>query len=319
MELAKTPKNRMDMYQYVTSDVLNYFFIRNNVYVENLDADKWDFMSSHIERAAQGSSSAEIEAYVERTFGKALKEYLVRDHEEISSFLQYGPNSSKYFAPNDAIVLGFRYDRFFISDGEDDNTWSRRHDRQREFPLPLVERMETETASRLPGHVVKVLEYDDYSSGPSVASVHSNPQHDASLSEVARKTGRFDETINKLVRGFIATIGDTAAERKELESEFRKELQNCVLYNDAQWDAFSHLSDDGVAMWLSNIARELREKRYDDKCRALLKDESFNLLKNIQHSLERAVQFQSAIGMAAGCIDYSGLREAVPALALSCE
>ena len=303
-------KSKMDMYQYFTSDELQFLFIGNNVYVENLSAEEWDFIAR---RSAEGTIEvydAEIEAFVEQTFEKVLGEGGHSMDEGLRYMVQFGPGSS-YFAPSDAIVLGMRYNKWRKTVNEDEAAWLTQNDRRREFFSSLQECMKAEASLRLRSHKIAVFEYAN-GRVPYVKSMQAHSmQH--SLRASGGQLERFKMLIDSLTVDFMAAIDSAAPEKRELIMAFRNKLQNCILYNDDPENSslFAHLSNEQLSERLISITRDLCEKSNTDKCRALLNDDHFNLLNDIQRSLENAVRYQRISNTIAGCINYDKLGEIV--------
>ena len=93
-----------DFYQHVSS--LKFFYIRNDLKIENLYPKD---MKDLRERLAKGKFEfdEDTKQMIHDSYPMVIKDPKVRDE----SIACYGPfDSGHYFAPSNAIVLGFRFD-----------------------------------------------------------------------------------------------------------------------------------------------------------------------------------------------------------------
>lgn len=100
-------KKNLDIYQYLCNEELDFFYIRSNIYPENLSSEEKEFLDSLIDKKDIVYNS-EIEKFVKKTFLKVIYEN-IGDHTPTD--LNFGPSSSEeFFAPNDSLVIGGRFD-----------------------------------------------------------------------------------------------------------------------------------------------------------------------------------------------------------------
>ncbi len=97
--------NEKDMYQYLCSNKLNYFYVRNNLYLDRLTEEEKSFLDNKM-LSNNYSFDSESENFIKSTFNKVIKEKTSDD-----SSLNYGPSdSSSFYVKNGTLVIGFRYD-----------------------------------------------------------------------------------------------------------------------------------------------------------------------------------------------------------------
>ena len=158
LRFKKLEEDAMDIYQYFTSNVLNYIYIRNNIYIENIGKENIEKLKEYLKEKRE-ELDEEITEFIQNTYKAAIYERVGDDGEKCITF--YGPDSSSYMAPNDALVLGLRYDEFDYN-GMDDETWGKYHDEQYKFfPMVLSEIVENNQEKfDIP---IEVLFYNDYS------------------------------------------------------------------------------------------------------------------------------------------------------------
>ena len=100
-------KDNQDLYQYLCSDYLTFFYIRNNIYIERLTDEEKKQLNSIINSNNQEFDESQ-ELFVKNTFSKLIKEEIGSNKNNLVNF---GPgNKSEYYALTDSLVIGARYD-----------------------------------------------------------------------------------------------------------------------------------------------------------------------------------------------------------------
>ena len=117
-DFEKVQTREMDFYQWYSSEELDYFYIRNNVYLEQLNNEELEQLKS-MEKNNESELTEKTEYYIEKTYKKAIFEK-IRGDELIH--IAYGAEALRNFHRNDSLVIGFRYDRF-VENELDDKTW----------------------------------------------------------------------------------------------------------------------------------------------------------------------------------------------------
>lgn len=111
-KFIKVQKDDMDMYQYLCSDDLNYFYLRNNLYIERLTSEELDYLKNV-------DVSSEENEFIEKTLQKVITEF---PDEDENLKLCFGGDNLKFFKSNGSLIIGVRYDEF--SDKiPDDEKW----------------------------------------------------------------------------------------------------------------------------------------------------------------------------------------------------
>ena len=99
-----------DFYQSTTGRYLNYFYIRNNIHIENLTNDETNFLINKI-RNDEFEYDAEVEKFIKNTFSKVINDY---DISKPPVTINYGPIAEQYYAPTNSLILGFRFNEDVI-------------------------------------------------------------------------------------------------------------------------------------------------------------------------------------------------------------
>ena len=120
-----------DVYQLMNSSLLNYFYIRNNIYLDKLTNDELNFLKQQL-TSLNYNINEEIESFIEKTYKKLIFE-TINNNPNMIAKISHGPiSSSAFFSRNDALVIGFRYDEFNLN-GKDEKTWHENYKNQRYF------------------------------------------------------------------------------------------------------------------------------------------------------------------------------------------
>ena len=159
-ELKFIPINasKQDFYQYYNNSNLAYYYIRNNIYINRLNEKEKEYLQKKLNSHDYSLNNQDIN-FISQTLCKVIKE--VHDNTSEPFDVNFGPLSTNFFAPNNALVIGFRYD-MFNDNGMDEDTFVDNYEKKREFCLSLNEQLEIEIQNRLQ-IPVKVIEYDENS------------------------------------------------------------------------------------------------------------------------------------------------------------
>lgn len=148
----------MDIYQYYSSDTLKYFYIRNNIYIERLTKEERDFLREKISNNNYELDDASRQM-IEETYERVIFEDALKNGEKCNTL--YGPNSTSFLAPNNALVIGVRYDEF-AENGLDDKSWDELHDKQALYLYQLMDSMRYNLGKKV-SLPVAILKYNEYS------------------------------------------------------------------------------------------------------------------------------------------------------------
>ncbi len=147
-----------DFYQYYNNSNLDYYYVRNNIYIERLTESEKEYLQQKLNTHDYSLNKQDID-FVSQTLNKVIKEVHYNTSEPFE--VNFGPLSTSFFAPNNALVIGFRYD-MFNDNGMDDDTFVDNYEKQRELRLNLNDQLEIQLQNRLQ-IPIKVIEYDENS------------------------------------------------------------------------------------------------------------------------------------------------------------
>lgn len=94
-----------DVYQLLAGDSLKYLYVRNNLYLHRLTSEEMKFLASKIQ-TGKFDYDASIESFIAKTYGKVIAEEVKTNN----TLVNFGPIQDKFFAPPNALVIGFRCD-----------------------------------------------------------------------------------------------------------------------------------------------------------------------------------------------------------------
>ena len=151
-------ENYMDVYQYFSSKELKYFYIRNNLFINKLSQKDIDFLTAKV-KSNDLVLNNETTKFIEETFSNVIFEDIKGTNKVFMTL--YGPDSSKFLAPNNAVILGLRYN-IFDTNGLNDNEWKDLYFKQLEFLNSLIKEMKNNFINIL-NIPINIIQYDDYS------------------------------------------------------------------------------------------------------------------------------------------------------------
>ncbi len=118
-----------DFYQYYSNANLDYYYIRNNLYIHRLSEAEKEYLQNKLNKQDYSLNEQDIN-FISRTLSKVIKEV----HKNVTEPFRtnFGPVSSNFFALNNALVIGFRYDMFNENE-EKKETFVANYKKQRTF------------------------------------------------------------------------------------------------------------------------------------------------------------------------------------------
>ncbi len=158
LEFLPIKENSMDIYQLFSSPILQFFYVRNDLYLSRMTEEERNFFKSRI-RERNIVIDEEISAFIEKTYQKVIFKDVFHNGSSCMAF--YGPENLNFSAPNNSIVIGFRYDEFNMN-GLSEDDWQSRYDKQSYFSYSLLKRMNEELKDKLKVPVI-VIKYSDFS------------------------------------------------------------------------------------------------------------------------------------------------------------
>ena len=154
-------KDNMDIYQLISKNLLEYFYIRNNIYLSRLNSVELEYLRNKILNNDLIFDENTFN-FIDLTYKRLIFE-VINDDPNIKGKINYGPNleSDLYYAPNNGLVLGIRYDEFNLG-GMNEEEWFLNRINQKEYIKKVIIQIENEVENKL-NIPCKIIEYDQYS------------------------------------------------------------------------------------------------------------------------------------------------------------
>ena len=158
LAFPKIDENNMDVYQDLSSEYLKYFYVRNNMNVENLSAPERKFIYNRL--ASQNYEyDMQTEEFIKKTFPKVITEPINNEGKPI--LINFGPISENFLAHNGVIVIGVRYDEFNDKDLTD-KEWGERHSKQMEELNKIIPQLGFNIEDKI-NYPCSIIKYNEYS------------------------------------------------------------------------------------------------------------------------------------------------------------
>ncbi len=158
LNFEEIKESDMDAYQFVCSDYLKFFYLRNSLQLEKLNKEDYQALMTKLENGDSKLTDLD-EELIDRTFRDVIA--VKNDDNDIATMVQYGPDSSNYRALGSNLIIGFRYDEF-ADDGLSDDAWDEQHDKQMIFINDTLTDLESEANQKMKCNV-NVLQYNEFS------------------------------------------------------------------------------------------------------------------------------------------------------------
>lgn len=152
-------ESQMDFYQNFSKEQLNFLYIRNNIYIERLSSSDREVLYNKFLK-----KDYELDEISRELIGRTYKKVIFEDVQKNGEICMtnYGPNGSlNYFAQNNSLIIGLRYDEMNLN-GLDENEWLILYRKQSLYINELIDKMIKEFNGRNIGPI-NVIKYDDYS------------------------------------------------------------------------------------------------------------------------------------------------------------
>ena len=149
----KVPKEKMDIYQFRAYGFLNFYYLRNNIYIERLSEKEKKFLFDKLKRLDYELDSAS-ESFIQGTFYKVLLE------SSLQSYTIYGLNNDNFMRPSNALIFGIRNDDYCL-DGKSFD-WEKMNSERKSVLFFFNQALEQEFSTKL-GVPVFVIQYNDFS------------------------------------------------------------------------------------------------------------------------------------------------------------
>lgn len=149
-------KEHYDIYQYISSEYLKFFYIRSNLHIERLDYEELNYLYNKYENNNLDLDDSASE-FINNTVNRVIPEIIGETVE-----VNYGPNNIQFFRPCDALILGVRYDKYHRLKDESDDDLEKRSLSQTRF----IDDLSAFVQSRINKNFalpVYIIQYNDYS------------------------------------------------------------------------------------------------------------------------------------------------------------
>lgn len=151
--VVPVPSREYDFYQRYANGELQYFYVRNNTYIERLSRDELGFLRTRLQERNL-MLDYDSAGFVADTFARVIRErWEGKDGwSEEDAAINFGPDEKRFFCPNGALVVGCR-----VEEGQGREVL--------EDVLKCGQELEASLGKRLPVPVSVVL-YDEASVRP---------------------------------------------------------------------------------------------------------------------------------------------------------
>ncbi len=158
LKYKKVKEEDMDVYQYLGSSVMQYFYIRNNLFLERLTKEERDFF---VEKMVEENYKVDekMKDYIKNILSRVIVE-TEKTRGEVG-LTNFGPDIPSYFAPMNALLIGLRYDEFYHENMTDEE-WDFSHEQQQKDLDKLISQLNLELESKL-DIPFKVIQYNEFS------------------------------------------------------------------------------------------------------------------------------------------------------------
>ena len=117
-KLKPIDMKEMDLYQYLGSRYLKFFYIRNNVYLERLHPNELRYLVGRLQCADNTLNEKDVE-FLKKTFVRLLPENIDKI-EGKHTLTNYGPNKDlDYIRLDNVIVIGVRHAEYYVANEEE--------------------------------------------------------------------------------------------------------------------------------------------------------------------------------------------------------
>lgn len=106
LKFTKTKDDRLDFYQKFSRDYLDYFYLRNNLYLYRLNKEEYNFIIDRIKNDKY-IYDKETEKFILDTYKKIIFEK-VKDYKKAK--VNHDVHDMGRYIENNAIIIGIRYD-----------------------------------------------------------------------------------------------------------------------------------------------------------------------------------------------------------------
>ena len=158
LNIPVTPEENMDIYQYFSSNILKYVYVRNNIYIERLTQEEIEYLKK-IDSLEIGNNT-DVLNFINSTYKKVIFEDVSKNKEKHT--IMFGPDSKDYLSSNYSVVIGLRYDEFYDEPEETNDKWEELYYQRELFISNVIKKMENDLNNILETPI-SILWYNEYS------------------------------------------------------------------------------------------------------------------------------------------------------------
>lgn len=158
--LKKVSLEEMDIYQANSS--FDYLYLRNTLHIEKLDELEIQQLQKRV-----SSQNDILDEEMSLLIGKSYQKVITIDKVADGTYINYGPyGARRYYAPNNFIVIGIRYDPEYEKESIDpnynDEEWDENNDKQIQLVQAVVDTINEENNNHS-DLLVRAIEYNEFS------------------------------------------------------------------------------------------------------------------------------------------------------------
>ena len=145
---VKVDTENMDLYQYTSSEYLDFIYLRNNICIENLNEEEIMYLN----KITDSRLNDEFEKFIENTYRKVIFTN--------KGYTMYGPDNSKYLKSTNSLIIGLRHKGLDLNnDNEEEIEIFMKQNNYLKLFISELERQLNEKNI----YNVNVIEYNDFS------------------------------------------------------------------------------------------------------------------------------------------------------------
>lgn len=158
LNFVKVKEKQLDIYKFLSYNSLDYLYIRNNIYIERLSKENKIVLLTRFK-----SNNLELDLQMENLIETTYKELIFEDvlHNKAIYQVNRNPSNEQYKAPNNALILGIRYDELALTTNTNEE-WNLIHEKQIQTIKELITRIKLNEKTKLDIPLV-IFQYNDYS------------------------------------------------------------------------------------------------------------------------------------------------------------
>ena len=155
--LSVPEEDEQDMYQFLCNDILTYFYIRNNLFIENLSEEEKTYLDSLLDKEIEYNQ--DVEDFIKSTFSKVIFADIDKKGSKNRRY-NLGPSDNQsFYVDNSSLVIGLRLELFVHQEEKD---ISKKYFAGLSYIDTLCEELKEKMSKEL-NYDVQVIQYSDSS------------------------------------------------------------------------------------------------------------------------------------------------------------